>query len=178
VATTLLAPDLFSGWGIRTVSRREIRYNPMSYHNGSVWPHDNALIAVGLAQIGAKGAVNRIFSALFDAATHMDLNRLPELFCFQRAQTEGRRVTRGACAPRLGEAAHSPLQAALGLEIDPAAEQLRLRNPRLPKFLDEVILRNLSVGDSRRHRGPARRGSCLGQRLRALGAIDVCSGCG
>jgi glycogen debranching enzyme len=177
VATTLLAPDLFSGWGIRTVSRREIRYNPMSYHNGSVWPHDNALIAVGLAQIGAKGAVNRIFSALFDAATHMDLNRLPELFCgFQRARNRGPTRYPVACAPQAWASA-APfclLQAALGLEIDPAAEQLRLRNPRLPKFLDEVILRNLSVGDSSVDIAVRRDGEAVSVSvLRALGAIDV-----
>jgi len=177
VATTLLAPDLFSGWGIRTVSRREIRYNPMSYHNGSVWPHDNALIAVGLAQIGAKGAVNRIFNALFDAATHMDLNRLPELFCgFQRARSRGPTRYPVACAPQAWASA-APfclLQAALGLEIDPAAEQLRLRNPRLPKFLDEVILRNLQVGDSSVDIAVRRDGEAVSLSvLRALGTIEV-----
>jgi glycogen debranching enzyme len=177
VATTLLAPDLFSGWGIRTVSRREIRYNPMSYHNGSVWPHDNALIAVGLAQIGAKGAVNRIFSALFDAATHMDLNRLPELFCgFQRARNRGPTRYPVACAPQAWASA-APfclLQAALGLEIDPAAEQLRLRNPRLPKFLDEVILRDLQVGDSSVDIAVRRDGEAVSVSvLRALGTIEV-----
>jgi len=177
VATTLLAPDLFSGWGIRTVSRREIRYNPMSYHNGSVWPHDNALIAAGLAQIGAKAAVNRIFNALFDAATHMDLNRLPELFCgFQRARNRGPTRYPVACSPQAWASA-APfclLQAALGLEIDPAAEQLRLRNPRLPKFLDEVILRNLEVGDSSVDIAVRRDGEAVSVSvLRALGAIGV-----
>jgi glycogen debranching enzyme len=177
VATTLLAPDLFSGWGIRTISRREIRYNPMSYHNGSVWPHDNALIAAGLAQIGAKGAVNRIFNALFDAATHMDLHRLPELFCgFQRARNRGPTRYPVACAPQAWASA-APfclLQAALGLEIDPAAEQLRLRNPRLPKFLDEVILRNLQVGDSSVDIAVRRDGEAVSVSvLRALGAIEV-----
>jgi glycogen debranching enzyme len=177
VATTLLAPDLFSGWGIRTVSRREIRYNPMSYHNGSVWPHDNALIAIGLAQIGAKAAVNRIFSALFDAATYMDLHRLPELFCgFQRARNRGPTRYPVACAPQAWASA-APfclLQAALGLEIDPAAEQLRLRNPRLPKFLDEVTLRNVQVGDSSVDIAVRRDGEAVSVSvLRALGAIDV-----
>jgi glycogen debranching enzyme len=177
VASTLLAPDLFSGWGIRTVSRREVRYNPMSYHNGSVWPHDNALIAVGLARIGAKGAVNRIFSALFDAATYMDLHRLPELFCgFQRARNRGPTRYPVACAPQAWASA-APfclLQAALGLEIDPAAEQLRLRNPRLPKFLDEVTLRNVQVGDSSVDIAVRRDGEAVSVSvLRALGAIDV-----
>jgi glycogen debranching enzyme len=177
MATTLLAPDLFSGWGIRTISRREIRYNPMSYHNGSVWPHDNALIAAGLAQIGAKGAVNRIFSAFFDAATHMDLNRLPELFCgFQRARNRGPTRYPVACTPQAWASA-APfclLQAALGLEVDPAAEQLRLRNPCLPNFLDEVIVRNLQVGDSSVDIAVRRDGDAVSVSvLRALGAIEV-----
>jgi glycogen debranching enzyme len=177
VASTLLAPDLFSGWGIRTVSRREIRYNPMSYHNGSVWPHDNALIAAGLAQIGAKGAVNRIFKGLFDAATYMDLHRLPELFCgFQRARNRGPTRYPVACAPQAWASA-TPfylLQAALGLEIDPAAEQLRLRNPRLPIFLDEVTVRNLQVGDSSVDIVIRRDGETVSLSvLRALGSIEV-----
>lgn len=177
VATTLLAPDMFSGWGIRTVSRREIRYNPMSYHNGSVWPHDNALIALGLAQIGAKGAVDRIFKGLFDAATHMDLHRLPELFCgFQRARNRGPTRYPVACAPQAWASA-APfclLQAALGLELDPAGEELRLRNPRLPGFLDEVILRNLQIGDSSVDIAVRRDGKTVSVSvLRARGAIEV-----
>jgi glycogen debranching enzyme len=150
VAHTLLAPDLFSGWGIRTVSRREVRYNPMSYHNGSVWPHDNALIAVGLARAGAKHAVDQIFNGLFDAATYMDLHRLPELFCgFQRPRNRGPTRYPVACTPQAWASA-APfclLQAALGLEIDPVAAELRLRYPSLPKFLKEVIVRDLQVGD-------------------------------
>jgi glycogen debranching enzyme len=151
VASALMAPDFFSGWGIRTVSRREVRYNPMSYHNGSIWPHDNALMALGFAQIGAKGAVDRLFNGLFDAATYMDLHRLPELFCgFQRARDRGPTLYPVACSPQAWASAtpFSLLQAALGLELDPAANEVRLRSPRLPKFLDEVILRNLHVGDS------------------------------
>jgi glycogen debranching enzyme len=177
VATTLMAPDLFSGWGIRTVSRRELRYNPMSYHNGSVWPHDNALIALGLAQIGAKGAVDRIFNGLFDAATHMDLHRLPELFCgFQRAQNRGPTRYPVACAPQAWASA-TPfclLQAALGLELDPAAEELRLRNPRLPNFLEKVIIRDLQVGDSSVDIAIRRDGETVSVSvLKALGAIQV-----
>jgi len=177
VAAALLAPDLFSGWGVRTVSRRESRYNPMSYHNGSVWPHDNALIAAGLAQIGAKAAVNRIFTGLFDAATHMDLHRLPELFCgFQRARNRGPTRYPVACAPQAWASA-APfylLQAALGLEIDPAAAELRLRNPCLPKFLDQVIVRNLQVGDSSVDIAVRRDGETVSvSLLKALGTVEV-----
>ncbi|MDX6584899.1 MAG: hypothetical protein QOI10_4083, partial [Solirubrobacterales bacterium] len=81
VAADLMRPHFFTGWGIRTVARGEARYNPMSYHDGSIWPHDNALIALGLARYGLKHSVEHVFKGLFDAATYMDLRRLPELFC-------------------------------------------------------------------------------------------------
>ena len=177
VASALMAPDFFSGWGIRTVSRREVRYNPMSYHNGSVWPHDNALIALGLAQIGAKGAVDRLFNGLFDAATYMDLHRLPELFCgFQRAKDRGPTLYPVACSPQAWASAtpFSLLQAALGLELDPAAKEVRLRSPRLPKFLDEVILRNLRVGDSSVDIAVRRHGENVSLSvLKTQGVIEV-----
>jgi glycogen debranching enzyme len=151
VARRLLEPDMFSGWGVRTVSRGEVRYNPMSYHNGSVWPHDNALIAIGLSKIGAKDAVNEIFQGMYDAATYMDLHRLPELFCgFQRPRNRGPTRYPVACTPQAWASA-APfclLQAALGIESDPAKEELRLRRPSLPKFLREVTVRDLKVGDS------------------------------
>ena len=82
------AADFFSGWGIRTVATGEARYNPMSYHNGSIWPHDNALIALGLARYGHKQPVESLFDGLFGAANYMDYRRLPELFCgFPNAST-------------------------------------------------------------------------------------------
>jgi glycogen debranching enzyme len=85
VAADLMSQKFFSGWGIRTVARGEARYNPMSYHDGSIWPHDNALIALGFARYGLKHSVAHLFKGLFDAASYMDLRRLPELFCgFQR----------------------------------------------------------------------------------------------
>jgi glycogen debranching enzyme len=75
-----MTPEMFSGWGVRTVASDCPRYNPMSYHNGSIWPHDNALIAQGLARYGLKRAAGAIFSGLFDAASHLELMRFPELF--------------------------------------------------------------------------------------------------
>ena len=103
VARALMGPDLFSGWGIRKVSQREVRYNPMSYHNGSIWPHDNALIALGFARYGAKLAIDRLFKGMFDAATYMDFRRLPELFCgFKRAAGAGPRSTRSPARRRRG----------------------------------------------------------------------------
>lgn len=162
IAEGLLRPRLFSGWGIRTVANDEARYNPMSYHNGSIWPHDNALIALGLARYGLKQSVERVFQGLFDAATYMECRRLPELFCgFQRARSRGPTLYPVACSPQAWASAtpFTLLEASLGLEFDPRAGEIRLRNPYLPAFLDEVVVRNLRLGPSsfdlrvRRHRG-------------------------
>jgi glycogen debranching enzyme len=151
VADALMGADFFSGWGIRTVSRREARYNPMSYHNGSIWPHDNAVIGMGLARYGAKQAVGRVFRGMFEAAAYMDFRRLPELFCgFQRSRERGPTLYPVACSPQAWSAAtpFSLLQASLGLELDYEARQVRLRNPHLPQFLQEVTLRNVTLGDA------------------------------
>lgn len=151
VAADLMRPHFFSGWGIRTVARGEARYNPMSYHDGSIWPHDNALIALGLARYGLKHSVEHVFKGLFDAATYMDLRRLPELFCgFQREPRRGPTLYPVACAPQAWASAtpFTLLEAALGLEFDARKLEIRLRNPRLPAFLDHVILRDLRLGAS------------------------------
>jgi glycogen debranching enzyme len=149
VAAGLMQPDFFTGWGIRTVAQCEARYNPMSYHDGSIWPHDNALIALGLARYGLKHSVEQVFKALFDAATYMDLRRLPELFCgFRREKGRGPTLYPVACAPQAWASAtpFTLLEAALGLEFDAAHGEIRLRNPRLPAFLNEVVLRDLQLG--------------------------------
>jgi glycogen debranching enzyme len=133
----------------------------MSYHDGSVWPHDNALIALGLARYGLKRLVGQLFKGLFDAATYMDLRRLPELFCgFQRQRNRGPTLYPVACSPQAWASAtpFSLIEASLGLELDPRHHEVRFRNPGLPPFLDEVTLRNLQLGGSsvdikvRRHR--------------------------
>jgi glycogen debranching enzyme len=151
VAADLMRPHFFTGWGIRTVARGEARYNPMSYHNGSIWPHDNALIALGLARYGLKQSVGHLFKGLFDAASYMDLRRLPELFCgFQRERRRGPTLYPVACAPQAWASAtpFTLLEAALGLEFDEQRCEVRLRNPRLPAFLNEVVLRDLQLGGS------------------------------
>ena len=151
VMRDLMRPSFFSGWGIRTVAREERRYNPMSYHNGSVWPHDNSLIAAGFARYGHKSAIDRVFKGLFDAASYMDLRRLPELYCgFQRGRQRGPTLYPVACSPQAW-AAGTPLlllQSSLGLEFDPDRNEILLRKPRLPPFLEEVTLRNLRLGQS------------------------------
>jgi glycogen debranching enzyme len=151
VASGLMRPRFFSGWGIRTVTKAAARYNPMSYHNGSIWPHDNALIALGLARSGLKQSVERIFRGLFEAASYMELRRLPELFCgFQRQRGRGPTLYPAACAPQAwaGAAPFTLLAASLGLEFDQRKNEIRLRNPMLPAFLEEVTLRDLQLGRS------------------------------
>jgi glycogen debranching enzyme len=151
VATELLQLHFFSGWGIRTVAEGEARYNPMSYHNGSVWPHDNALIALGLARYGQKRAIAKLFDGMFGAGTYMDLRRLPELFCgFRRQRGHGPTLYPVACAPQAWASAtpFTLLEASLGLQFDPFTSEIRLCNPQLPSFLDEVMLRNLRLGSS------------------------------
>src|SRR3984885_5287574 len=120
VAQTLLGPACFSGWGIRTLGLSEPHYNPMSYHNGSVWPHDNGLIALGLAHYGHARAAAQIFNGMFDAASYMDLRRLPELFCgFLRRQSHAPTQYPVACSPQAWASAtvFALLQAALGLRL-------------------------------------------------------------
>ena len=151
VARGLLRSDFFSGWGIRTVARGESRYNPMSYHNGSVWPHDNALIGLGFARYGLKQQLETLFTGLFHAGTYMEHRRLPELFCgFQRQAGHGPTLYPVACSPQAWASAtpFALLQASLGLQLDPFANEIRLTNPRLPAFLDEVMLRDLQLGSS------------------------------
>uniref|UniRef100_UPI00378369B7 amylo-alpha-1,6-glucosidase n=1 Tax=Methylocella sp. TaxID=1978226 RepID=UPI00378369B7 len=106
VARTLLGRSFFSGWGVRTVASSEARYNPISYHNGSIWPHDNALIALGFTRYALGREAAQVFSAIFDAGTHQDLRRLPELFCgFSRKPHRGPTAYPVACAPQAWAAA-------------------------------------------------------------------------
>lgn len=151
VANALMQPPSFSGWGIRTVTKGEARFNPMSYHNGSIWPHDNALIALGFARYGLKQPVMRLFKGLFDAASYMDLRRLPELFCgFQRERRRGPTLYPVACAPQAwaSVAPFALLEASLGLEFDATNMAIRLHNPQLPSFLDELTISDLRLGAS------------------------------
>ncbi|MGD9896818.1 MAG: glycogen debranching N-terminal domain-containing protein [Candidatus Methylacidiphilaceae bacterium] len=152
LAETLLESRFFSGWGIRTVAASEARYNPMSYHNGSVWPHDNALIAHGLARYGFRKAAARIFEGLFAASTYIDLRRLPELFCgFPRRQGQGPTFYPIACSPQAWATA-APiflLQSCLGLGFLPSPPTIFFERPVLPPFLQEVTLERLSVGGAR-----------------------------
>jgi glycogen debranching enzyme len=152
LAEGFMSNAFFTGWGIRTIASGEARFNPMGYHNGSVWPHDNALIALGLARYGHTEAVAKIFNGLFDAALHIDMRRLPELFCgFARRRTQGPTFYPVACSPQAWAAATLPalLQASLGLSIDPASNSVIFNKPALPSFMDELTLHNISLGTGR-----------------------------
>ena len=177
VAADLMRPHFFTGWGIRTIALGEARYNPMSYHDGSIWPHDNALIALGLSRYGLKHSVEQVFKGLFDAATYMDLRRLPELFCgFRREKHRGPTLYPVACAPQAWASAtpFTLLEAALGLEFDAERNEIRLRNPHLPGFLHEVTLRQLQLGHSTVDLRVTRHGDDVSlEVLRRRGKIQV-----
>lgn len=151
VAATLMDRASFSNWGIRTIAEGEARYNPMSYHNGSIWPHDNALIAMGFARYGFVEPLLRLATGMFDAAMVLDLHRLPELFCgFERRPGQGPTGYPVACIPQAWASAtvFAFLGAMLGLSFNHHQRQIRLTRPVLPAFLDEIVIRNLRLGDS------------------------------
>jgi glycogen debranching enzyme len=148
IAPALLTDPYFSGWGIRTVAHGEARYNPMSYHNGSIWPHDNALIARGLATYGFNASAERIFDALMRATAYMDYRRIPELYCgFKRRRGRGPTIYPAACSPQAwaASAPFSLLESMLGMTFDAQAREIRLINPVLPTAASEVTLRNVKL---------------------------------
>lgn len=146
---TLFSPEFFSGWGIRTLGMKEAHYNPISYHNGSVWPHDNALIGLGLARYGYKQHLHLLLRSFMEATVFDSLHRLPELFCgFVRRPGEGPTPYPVACAPQAWSTAavFCLLQAALGLKVNALEKRVLLLRPSLPPFIQRVELGNLSVG--------------------------------
>jgi glycogen debranching enzyme len=148
VARTLLSPEFFSGWGVRTVAASQARYNPMGYHTGCVWPHDNALIAQGLARYGLGNKAVRLLNGLFGASLYFDLHRMPELFCgFAQEPGEGPVPYPVACAPQAWSAASVflLLQACLGLSVNGPEGQVCFSGPCLPTSLGELRIHNLEV---------------------------------
>jgi glycogen debranching enzyme len=152
VAECLLSPELFSGWGIRTLSAAHPVFNPMSYHNGSIWPHDNAIVVLGLALYGRARQAMPLVRALHEAAVRAEFQRLPELFCGMPRQRGVRPVPYPvSCSPQAwaSGAFFMLLQAMLGIFPEAPAGVLHIRNPVLPDFLDELTVRGLHVGGSR-----------------------------
>ncbi|MGO1077362.1 amylo-alpha-1,6-glucosidase [Inquilinus sp. CA228] len=149
VTRQLLDTPLNSGWGLRTLARGEANFNPMSYHNGSVWPHDGALCAAGLARYGEREGVVRLLSELFETASHFGM-RLPELFCgFPRARGEGPIAYPVACLPQAwaSGAVFMMLQACLGLRVDGARNRIRIDRPHLPIGIETLTVEALPVGE-------------------------------
>jgi glycogen debranching enzyme len=148
LADTLLSKEMFSGWGIRTLSANEKRYNPMSYHNGSVWPHDNALIAYGLSLYGFQEHVLKVMEVLFDASLSIHMQRLPELYCgFERRSGEGPTAYPVACSPQAWSVAvvFMLLQACFKIEINAVTKTITFNQPALPQYLDEIYITNLTL---------------------------------
>ena len=149
VARQLMSPDFFTGWGVRTVATGEARYNPLSYHNGSVWPHDNSIIANGMAKFGLKKMAGDILLALLDVSGEVDLHRLPELFCgLKRRPTEGPTLYPVACSPQAWAAA-APfliLEGCLGISVQADRGRVIFDCPFLPEGIPQLFIRNLRCG--------------------------------
>lgn len=150
VINTLLNEYSFSGWGIRTIATSENRYNPMSYHNGAVWPHDNAMAALGFARYGFRQEAAQIFTGLFEASLFLDLQRMPELFCgFIKRSGEGPTLYPLACAPQAWSSTvvFALLQACLGMEISNDSQaKITFCNPYLPPWLETLEIKNITIG--------------------------------
>ena len=152
VAASLMNRESFAEWGIRTVAAGEPRYNPMSYHNGSIWPHDNAVAAAGLARYGLTDAAARLLEAMLDLSRTVDLHRLPELLCgFHRRSEERPTLYPVACAPQAwaAGAVYLFVESALGMQIDAPRHRITFHRPSLPSALQRLQLTNLVVGGAR-----------------------------
>jgi glycogen debranching enzyme len=152
VADVLLSPEMWTGWGVRTLSRGQSVYNPLSYHNGTVWPHDNAIAGLGMARYGLQGQTVRILDALLDASGSFRQHRLPELFCgMGRGEREFLVQYPVSCSPQAwaSGALFMLLQGSLGLDPNAAEGRLRIWNPRLPTSVRRLELHGVRVGRAR-----------------------------
>ncbi|MHB1844813.1 MAG: amylo-alpha-1,6-glucosidase, partial [Deltaproteobacteria bacterium] len=151
VAEVLLGDGCYSGWGIRTLAKGQAAFNPLSYHRGTIWPHDNSLIAQGFANYGLTREAGRVLEGLYDASRHFRMSRLPELFCgLRRRSGEFPVLYPVACSPQAwaSGAFFLLLRAGLGLSPDASRGLLQIRDPHLPAWLHELTLRRLRVGDA------------------------------
>jgi len=176
-AETLMGEAFHSGWGLRTLAVGEPRYNPMSYHDGSVWPHDNALIAGGFARYGMPALAAKVLGGLFDVSLFMPLRRMPELFCgFTRRPGEGPIDYPVACAPQSWAAASVflLLQSCLGLSIDAVRREVQFLHPVLPSMLRELRIARLGVGPASLDVALIRDGDDVGVTItRREGRVNV-----
>jgi glycogen debranching enzyme len=177
VSDALMSPAFFSGWGIRTIVTGEKRYNPMSYHNGSVWPHDNALIAYGALRSIDKGLALRVMSGMLDLSENVNQHRLPELICgFGRRKGKGPTLYPVACSPQAWAAGSvfMVLQACLGLEVRAQESRVYLHHSALPESLEEVHIRNLQVGSASVDLSFERYAETVGVNIeRRVGTVEI-----
>jgi glycogen debranching enzyme len=179
MADTLMSAESFGGWGVRTVAAGMARYNPMSYHNGSVWPHDNAIVAAGLARYGFMTDALRLLSAMFDLSQAVDLYRLPELICgFHRRSGDSPTLYPVACAPQAWSAGavYLLLQACLGVRADALSKRVSFSHAVLPEDVDWLRILNLSIGSASVDLLLARHASGVGVTvLRRDGELEILS---
>ncbi|HEY7061090.1 MAG TPA: glycogen debranching N-terminal domain-containing protein [Chloroflexota bacterium] len=152
VVERALQPDMFTGWGVRTLSADDRSYNPIDYQLGSIWPHDNAFVAAGMHRYGYVGEASRVFTAIKEAATEFPHFRLPETFAgYDRGYASKPVRYPVACNPQAWAAGTIPymLRTALGLQPDACEQRLRIVRPHLPDWLHWVAVHNLRVGDAR-----------------------------
>jgi glycogen debranching enzyme len=178
-ARTLLGGDFFTGWGIRTLSAREVRYNAVSYHNGSVWPHDNALIARGFSRYGMRRGALKILTGMLDASLFFELHRLPELFCgFDREPGQAPTLYPVACSPQswAAGAVFMILESCLDIRLQASSPRIMFRRTVLPDSLPRVELKNLSVGAANADLIVEKEGDGFFVRmLRRQGSLDIIS---
>jgi glycogen debranching enzyme len=151
-ADALMHETSFAGWGIRTIAAGEARYNPMSYHNGSIWPHDNALAAAGFARYRETAAAAQVLDAMLDLSQAVDLHRLPELLCgFHRRSDERPTLYPVACAPQAwaAGAVYLLIQSSLGMQIDAVKRRISFCRAKLPASIDRLQLTDVAVGAAR-----------------------------
>jgi glycogen debranching enzyme len=177
IARQLVGESFFTGWGVRTIATTEARYNPMSYHNGSVWPHDNAMAAFGAARYRMKDVAVKILTGLFDTSVFVHQSRLPELFCgFDRSPGAGPTLYPVACEPQswASGAVFLLLQACFGIRVVAREKKIVFDYPVLPPFLNEVTLRNLKVGPASLDIALTRYGNDVGINvIRKEGTVEL-----
>ncbi|MES2897166.1 MAG: amylo-alpha-1,6-glucosidase [Pseudomonadota bacterium] len=175
VTKRILSAAFDSGWGLRTLATGQARFNPMSYHNGSIWPHDTALCAMGLSRYGEREGVVSLTSGLFETANNYEM-RLPELFCgFTRMAGEPPVAYPVACLPQAWAAGSvfMMVQACLGIHIDGAKGEVDVYDPRLPIGIDRLWIDGLRVGDARIDLGFERVGSRVEVHARGGAGVPV-----
>jgi glycogen debranching enzyme len=172
-----MSEESFSGWGVRTIASGQARYNPMSYHNGSVWPHDNAVVAAGLARYGFTAAASRILDAMFSLSEVVDLYRFPELICgFHRRHGEHPTLYPVACAPQAwaAGAVYLLIQASLGLRVEALEQRVSCTRAALPESIESLQINNLRVGSAIVDLRLERHAYDVGVRvLRRTGEVEI-----